>query len=194
MTATPVAETPTKTETPAKAEPATKTATVKVERAEPQIVKAQALLDRVQEMTQAIARRAYELFELRGGREGYDLEDWLRASAELLRPLPIEIRDKDDQLEVVAEVPGFKAEEIEVSAEHSRLVLSGKTEKTAERKKGQTLYSERHAESFLRTFDLPAQVDPDRTRASLRDGMLTITLNKAEGRKPGPVQIPVEGA
>jgi HSP20 family protein len=194
MTATPVAETPTRTETPAKAEPATKATTVKVERAEPQIVKAQALLDRMEVMTQAIARRAYELFELRGGREGYDLEDWFRASAELLRPLPIEVRDKDDQLEVVAEVPGFKAEEIEVSAEPWRLVLSGKTEKATERKKGRTLYSERHAESFLRTFDLPAQVDPNQARAGLQGGMLTITLNKTESGKPGPVQVPVKGA
>jgi HSP20 family protein len=106
--------------------------------------------------------------------------------------VPIEVLDKEQQLEIIAEVPGFKAEEIAINAGPRRLTLSGTAEKTTERRKGKSLYSERRAESFMRSFDLPVTVDPDRARASLRDGMLTITLVKSDPARARESRIPVE--
>ncbi|MEJ2007937.1 MAG: DUF2934 domain-containing protein [Acidobacteriota bacterium] len=64
------------------------------------------MFDRMREMQEMIAHRAFELFE-RGGRIfGRDLENWFRAESELLRPVNISVEETDEGLEVQAEVPG----------------------------------------------------------------------------------------
>ena len=63
---------------------------------------------RMREISDTLARRAYELFEGRGRQDGHDLEDWLRAESELLNPMSAEISEADDQMVVRADVPGFK--------------------------------------------------------------------------------------
>jgi HSP20 family protein len=159
-------------------------------RTEPRLVEPRTLLEHVQQTMETIRRRAYEIFESRGREDGRDLVDWFRASAELLRPVLVDLADDDGELKVTAEVPGFSAGDIELGVEPRRLVLSGTTETRTERKTGEALRSERKAESFLHSLNLPVAVDPDRASASLRNGVLTVTLPKAE-LAPAPVQVPV---
>ena len=52
---------------------------------------------RMQQVYDTLARRAYELFESRGRQDGQDLEDWFRAESELLNQMPVEISEADDQ-------------------------------------------------------------------------------------------------
>jgi HSP20 family protein len=136
--------------------------------------------DRMREMQEAISHRAFELFE-RGGRIfGHDLENWLRAESELLHPVNISIEDTDEGLRVEAEVPGFKAEELEVSVEPHRLTIAGKRETEKEEKqKGKTVYSERRAERVLRVVDLPMEVNTENITATLKNRVLEFTLAKA---------------
>jgi HSP20 family molecular chaperone IbpA len=68
-----------------------------------------------------IARRAFELFETRGGSPGHDTEDWLRAESELLHPVPVSVTESDGAYIVRAEVPGFCSKDIEISVEPHRL-------------------------------------------------------------------------
>jgi HSP20 family molecular chaperone IbpA len=75
------------------------------------------LFDRIQEMSNSIARRAFEIFEDRGSALGSDLEDWLRAESEFLHPIHLDITESDDAITVHAEVPGFSAKEFEVGVE-----------------------------------------------------------------------------
>ena len=72
---------------------------------------------RMQQVYDSLARRAYELFESRGCQHGHDLEDWFRAESELLNPTPVEISDADDQVIVRAVVPGLSDKDIEVRVE-----------------------------------------------------------------------------
>jgi len=142
--------------------------------------------------TQSVARRAYEYFEARGREFGHDLEDWFRAESELMRRVPVEIKDADGQITVRAEVPGFAADEIKVSVEPQRLVISGKSEKTTEETKEQTLISEFRSNQFCRELRLPAEVEPDKTTAVLKDGVLELAFPKADGSKAVDVEVKPE--
>jgi HSP20 family molecular chaperone IbpA len=84
---------------------------------------------------QNIARRAFEIFENDGGLFGHELDHWIKAEAELLHPVHMNITASDDALSVQAEVPSFHASELEASLEPQRLTISGKKETSKEGKK-----------------------------------------------------------
>jgi HSP20 family protein len=160
--------------------------------ASPIFVEAEKLFEQMKEFSQSVARRAYGYFEARGREFGHDLEDWFRAESELMRRVPVEIKEADGQITVRAEVPGFTAGEIKVSAEPRRLVISGKSEKTAEEKKEQTLLSEFRSNQFCRELRLPTAVEPDKTTAVLKDGMLELVFAKAAESKGVDVEVKPE--
>src|SRR5262245_12454263 len=131
----------------------------------------------------------YGYFEAHGREFGHDLEDWFRAESELMRRVPVEVKDADGQITVRAEVPGFAANEIKISVEPQRLVISGKSERTTEEEKEQTLLSEFRSNQFCRELRLPAEVEPDKTTAILKDGVLELVFAKAAESKPVAVEI-----
>jgi HSP20 family protein len=155
----------------------------------PLFVEAEKLLDQMREFSQSIGRRAYEFFETRGREFGHDMEDWFRAESELLRRVPVAITETDKQLTVCAEVPGFKAEEIKISVEPRRLVISGKSETTKTEETEQTVYNERRSNQFCRALDLAAAVDPAQTTATLKDGVLEVSLPKATVKEAAQVAV-----
>jgi len=160
--------------------------------ASPIFVEAEKLFGRMKEFSQSVARRAYEYFEARGREFGHDLEDWFRAESELTRRVPVEVKEADGQITVRAEVPGFAANEIKISVEPQRLVISGKLEKTTEEKQEETLLSEFRSDQFCRELMLPAEVEPDKTTAVLKDGVLELVFAKAAESKPVEVEVKPE--
>jgi HSP20 family molecular chaperone IbpA len=136
-------------------------------------------IERIQQTYEAIARRAFEIFENNGRLIGNELENWFRAESELLHP--VELTETDDALGVRAEVPGFEAQELEISVEPRRLALWGNHEAREEAKKGKTIYSESRAQQILCWAKLPSDVDASKTSATLEDGILSIKLPKATG-------------
>jgi HSP20 family protein len=155
----------------------------------PIFVEAEKLFEQMKEFSQSVARRAYEYFEARGREFGHDLEDWFRAESELMRRVPVEIKEADGQITVRAEVPGFTANEIKVSVEPQRLVINGKSEKTTEEKKEQTFLSEFRSNQFCRELRLPSEVDPAKTAAVLKDGVLELAFAKAPESKAVAVEV-----
>ena len=137
------------------------------------------LFDRIQDVSNSIARRAFEIFEDRGRAFGHDLEDWLRAESEFLHPIHLDIAESDDAVTVRAEVPGFSAKELEVGVEPHRLTISGKREASEERKGKKTIYSEHCRNQIFRAVDLPAEVDTSKVTANLKDGVLELSMPKA---------------
>jgi len=134
-------------------------------------------------ISDAITRRAFELFESNGRWFGRDLENWFRAESELLHPLPLEVKESDEEFMVRAEVPGFTAKDLEISLEPNNLKIAGRRESTHEEKKGKTLRSEFCTDQILRSVDLPCHVDTGKANATLRDGILTIEIPKAPHAK-----------
>ncbi len=143
------------------------------------IVEPQTLGERLNKLTDQISRRAYEIFEENGKVFGRDLEDWFKAESEILPPLQLRIKEKEDFLTIEAETPGFSARDLEVSLEPWRLTLSGKKDTKDEQKKGQTTYQEQSTNELLRVIDLPSEIDSTRATATLKNGLLEIKLPKA---------------
>ncbi|MGH9325556.1 MAG: Hsp20 family protein [Terriglobia bacterium] len=137
------------------------------------------IFDRVNEMYNAIARQAFELFDGRNRQEGHDFDDWIRAESELFHPAHLEVSETDDAFAVQAEVPGFKADELQVSLEPRRLTIMGQRQSAGSQKQGKKVYTDRCCNQIFRAVDLPADADPSKATATLKDGILDLTLPKA---------------
>jgi HSP20 family molecular chaperone IbpA len=155
------------------------------------LVDSKTLLEELTAVSERIAQKAYEFFETKGRQIGGEIEDWLHAECELLRPVLVEISETEDELKVRAEVPGFTAKELKLSVEPRRIILSGKMEQSAEGASEKIVYTERRREEILRTVDLPMEVDPERVTAKLQNGVLVLALAKV--KPAAPVEVLVEG-
>jgi HSP20 family protein len=102
----------------------------------------------------------------------------------------LEVHQTDDALEISAELPGVKQDDIELTVEDGVLTLRG--EKRSTRTDQERGYSERSYGRFERSITLPASVDEDKCSANFRDGVLTITLPKSAERQRGK-RIPLGG-
>ena len=159
----------------------------------PKFVEAHALTNRMNEIYDAISRRAFELFEDDGRIFGRDLDHWFRAEAEVLHPAHVQVREADDTILVAAEVPGFSADELKLSLEPRRLTISGEKQNDNERKKGNVLYSERCSKALLRSIELPVEVNTSRATATLNNGILELTAPKAAATRNVAVQAKTAG-
>src|SRR5256884_6413674 len=94
-----------------------------------QWVTADTLLNRKTELDVMIARRAFELFEGRGGGHGHDVDDWITAELELLRPYRHDLKESAGAVLFHAELPcSFTPDQLNVSVEPRRLIVSGERE------------------------------------------------------------------
>ena len=97
------------------------------------------------------------------------------------------ITESEDTRTVQAEVPGFKANDLEVSLEPQRLTISGKKETSNEDKtKENVIYQEHCSAELFRVFDLPVEVDAAKATAKLKNGILELNLPKVEKAKKHP--------
>ena len=106
-------------------------------------------MDQCAHMMDVIARRAFEIFESRGGSPGHEMEDWIRAETELLHPLPLNVSESSDAYIVRAEVPGFSSKDIEISVEPCCLSITGKRETIKEEVNAKVICSESLRRSYL---------------------------------------------
>jgi HSP20 family molecular chaperone IbpA len=134
--------------------------------------------DRVNKPLDAVTDRAYEIFEGNGQRFEHELDDWSKAEVELLHSVPVHIADLGESLEARAEVPGFDEKEIDISVEPRRLTITGKRATNKEEKKGNAVYSEFCSDQIQRVVDLPASVDARKVTATLKSGVLQLTMPK----------------
>jgi HSP20 family molecular chaperone IbpA len=128
-------------------------------------------------ITDPIARRAYELFEIRGYAHGNDWEDWYKAESELLQPVNIELSDSGDALLAIANVSGYRAEDLKVGVESQSLQICGRS--SGQKQHSNSGEESRHFEGFVASFDLPASIDTSQVSADIRRDLLEIRLPKA---------------
>lgn len=97
----------------------------------------------------------------------------------------VDIVEKDNAYEMTADLPGFDEKNIEVKLQNGSLSIKGECKSEKEEKKKDYHLTEREFGSFERRFTLPEGVDPDKIEASLKKGVLTVTLpKKPEAQKP----------
>ena len=101
----------------------------------------------------------------------------------------VDVREDEGHYYFVAELPGLSKDEIDITLEDGVLTISGeKKNEHAEEKNGYHL-RERGYGKFSRSFRLPTEVNPDKVGAHLKDGLLTLTLDKAEQIKPKKIEV-----
>src|SRR5262245_42394812 len=95
---------------------------------------------------------------------------------------PINVWEENDRFILEAEVPGVKMDQLEITCQGRDLTLRGERRDPGD---PQETYQrrERFTGSFIRSLTLPADIDADKIRASLEEGVLQITIPKAESAK-----------
>ncbi len=117
------------------------------------------------------------------GRGSQLLEGWFPA---------VDVFEDKDNLLVKAELPGMKKEDIEIAMQDNYLTLSGERKQEQKYEEGDVYRSERWAGRFHRTITLPCRVDTEKIKATYNEGVLTVTLPKAEEAKPKQIPITVK--
>jgi HSP20 family protein len=102
---------------------------------------------------------------------------------------PINVTQDADRFYVRAEIPGIKANDLEISVLRNRLTISGKREIAKEHERASYHRRERAEGEFSRTLTLPTPVEADRVEARYAEGILTLTLPKAEEAKPRQIVV-----
>ena len=102
---------------------------------------------------------------------------------------PVDIFEKNDQLVIRAEIPGVQKEDMDVRIENGVLSLHGERKQEIEVKEENAYRMERVYGKFTRSFSLPTTVDATKVTATFKDGILEVTVPKAESAKPKKVQI-----
>jgi HSP20 family protein len=102
---------------------------------------------------------------------------------------PINITQDNDNFYLRAEVPGIKPGELSISALRNRVSIAGRREIQRESERVSYHRRERAEGSFNRTVTLPTEVDAERVDARYADGILTLTLPKAEEAKPRQIAV-----
>lgn len=101
-----------------------------------------------------------------------------------------DIYETADGLTLMAELPGVKADGLDVTVEDNVLVIRGRSQGEAET--GDVLLREFASGEFYRAFQLPADYDTTRIEAALKDGVLTLHLPKSERMKPRRIEVKAE--
>ena len=96
--------------------------------------------------------------------------------------------DTGDNLEVIAELPGVAKEDLNVKIQGNYLEIGG-TRKSDIPEGYEVHRVERDTATFSRSFTLPYEVDASQVAATLKDGLLRITLPKSEAAKPKQISI-----
>lgn len=100
----------------------------------------------------------------------------------------IHLFDTGKALVVKADLPGLTEKDVQISLNQDVLTVSG--ERKAEAPEGYLVHrKERNSVRFSRSFTLPSKVDPDKATAVLKNGVLTITLNKAAEAQPRQIVV-----
>jgi len=99
-----------------------------------------------------------------------------------------DIFETEDALTVVLEMPGVDRNNIDVNVENGVLLIEGRID-FSKYEGLQPVYSEYNIGPFRRSFRISSRIDQDKIKAEMRDGVITLTLPKAEQAKPRRIEV-----
>ncbi|MDR1080564.1 MAG: Hsp20/alpha crystallin family protein [Deltaproteobacteria bacterium] len=104
----------------------------------------------------------------------------------------INVTEDDESLTLVAELPGVRVEDLDLSIKSDTLTLKGE-KKIPERPKEANFFRKERVEgTFSRSLTLPVRIDPEKSSASLRNGILTVQLPKSAESRAHQVSVKTE--
>ena len=103
----------------------------------------------------------------------------------------LDVHEDKDGFTIRVEVPGMKREDIVVSLQDGALVIAGERKEEKISEETEVHQQERFYGKFSRALTLPTAVAGDKVKAAYKDGILTVTLPKAEEAKPKQIDVTV---
>src|SRR3981189_998387 len=131
-------------------------------------------LDRIRQIRDAIAHRAYELFQKRGKASGSDQEDWYCAETELIHQVHTTVLETDALLVVFAEIPGFHSDNLVLKVEPRSITIAGQREPLSHAASKKVSCANGCTDQIFLSLSHLAGVDPLQTFAQLKDGILGV--------------------
>jgi len=114
-------------------------------------------------------------------------------SGDGVREFPIDVYQTKKDLVVKAALPGVKPEEVDITITDDAVTIKGEHAEEQETKEDDYLYRERYYGAFSRSVAIPVKVKGDKAEATFEEGVLTLTLPKAEEIKPRQIKIKAGG-
>ena len=101
----------------------------------------------------------------------------------------LDVYQTPNEVVMKATLPGLKPEDVSIDITGETLTIKGETKAEQEIKKEDYLYQERRYGAFSRSVVLPSGLKPDKAEATMEDGVLTLTIPKAEEVKPKAIKV-----
>ncbi|HHV79361.1 MAG TPA: Hsp20/alpha crystallin family protein [Firmicutes bacterium] len=111
--------------------------------------------------------------------------DWVRGPS-------VDVYQSGNDLVVEAEVPGMNAEDLDVRVSEGSVTISGRTQHARETERQGFYYSERRSGSFYRSIPLPTEIQPDKAKASYKNGVLEIRAPVVDSGAGKSVKLNIE--
>jgi HSP20 family protein len=111
----------------------------------------------------------------------------------IFRGPDLDVEEMDDAVELRAELPGLRPEDVEVQVTNSSVILRGQKKEEREQERGTFHVVERRYGAFLRSIPLPCEVDSEAAEARFHDGVLQLRLPKTEASKSRHIRVDVGG-
>jgi len=104
---------------------------------------------------------------------------------------PVDVHQTNDEIIVTASLPGTKPEDVDITITGQNLSIRGEVRADEKVERDQYLYRERRTGTFSRTLQLPVRVQGEKAEATFENGLLRLTIPKAEDVKPRQIQVKV---
>ncbi|MCA2004744.1 MAG: Hsp20/alpha crystallin family protein [Ignavibacterium sp.] len=103
-----------------------------------------------------------------------------------------DIYEDNDKYTLKVDLPGIKKDDVKINYANGKLSISGERVQESETKDAKWHRIEKSYGKYYRSFTLPEQIQEDKISAEFKDGLLTITIPKAEEAKPKEIEIKVK--
>ncbi len=113
-------------------------------------------------------------------------EAWRSEQGEVI--FPVDVLVNENGYTITALLPGIKVDDLNIQVVENRVSIQG-TLKIERDEKAEYLIAELPSGRFCKTIDLPEAVDPNKAEASLKDGVLTLFVPKAEHTRPRTIKV-----
>ena len=140
-------------------------------------------LEKLENLLERVRQRAFEIFENRGSTIGNDLDDWFKAEHELIWAPAADLIEKDGKFELQITVPGFEANQVNVTAFPDSVVVHADCTHKHEQSEGDLHFCECGERRLYRRLVLPSRINVDKVTAALDKGVLRITADKTQATK-----------
>lgn len=120
---------------------------------------------------------------------GWPMRSLLREYETAAAEMRMDVQEDDKAFRVIAEVPGAKKDDIEVSIEGNQVTIQAEVKHEETREDRRQIHSERFVGKTFRAFTLPQEIDRDKCQAHYDNGVLTLTLPKKQNAQARRIEV-----